>query len=64
MWGCLEHQSVRAYLCLILNSQASARSCIIGNTVSALTAKKAFLNNFENFVNHRVGIWEDIRCYL
>ena len=35
-------ESVRAYACLILNSQASARSGIVGNTASALTAHSAF----------------------
>ena len=30
---------------------------------SALTAQKAFLNNFENFVNRRVDIREYIKCY-
>ena len=44
-------ESVRAYAYLILSSQASARSRIIGNTASALTAQRAFLNNFENAVN-------------
>ena len=44
-------ESVRAYAYLILSSQASARSSIVGNTVSALTAQSAFLNNFENVVN-------------
>ena len=44
-------ESVRAYAYLILSSQASARSSIIGNTASALTAQSAFLNNFENVVN-------------
>ena len=39
------------------------RSRIIGNTVSVLTAQKAFLNNFENIVNLRVDIWEDIKHY-
>ena len=56
-------ESVRAYACLILSSQASARSSIGGNTVSALTAQSAFLNNFENVVNRRVDIREDIKCY-
>ena len=56
-------ESVRAYAYLILNSQASARSGIVGNTVSALTAQSAFLSNFENVVNHRVGIREDIKRY-
>ena len=63
MWGCLEYQSVRAYAYLILSSQASGRSNIIVNTANALTAQKAFLNNFENIVNRRVDIREDIKCY-
>ena len=56
-------ESVRAYAYLILSSQASARSGIVGNTASALTAQSAFLNNFENIVNHRVDIREDIKHY-
>ena len=56
-------ESVRAYAYLILSSQASARSSIIGNTASALTAQSAFLNNFENVVNCRVDIREDIKRY-
>ena len=47
-------ESVRAYAYLILSSQASARSGIVGNTASALTAQSAFLNNFEDIVNQRV----------
>ena len=39
------------------------RSHIIGNMASALTAQKAFLNNFKNVVNCKVEIWEDIKCY-
>ena len=56
-------ESVRAYVYLILSSQASARSSIVENTASALTAQKAFLNNFEDSVNHRVDIREDIKRY-
>ena len=56
-------ESVRAYAYLILSSQASARSGIVANTMSALTAQSAFLNNFENVVNHRVDIREDIKRY-
>ena len=56
-------ESVRAYAYLILSSQASARSSIVGNTASALTAQSAFLNNFENVGNRRVNIQEDIECY-
>ena len=54
---------IRAYAYLILSSQASARSSIVVNTVSALTAQSAFLDNFENVVNHRVNIQEDIKHY-
>ena len=56
-------ESVRAYAYLILSSQASVRSSIVENTVSALTAQSAFLNNFENIVNRRVDIREDIKRY-
>ena len=56
-------ESVRAYAFLILSSQAPARSSIVGNMASSLTAQSAFLNNFENVVNRRVDIREDIkRC--
>ena len=40
-------ESVRAYAYLILSSQASARSSIVRNMASSLTAQSAFLNNFE-----------------
>ena len=56
-------ESVRAHANLILSSQATARSHIIGNTASAFTAQKAFLNNFKNVVNQRVDIREDIKWY-
>ena len=56
-------ESVRTYAYLILSSQTSARSSIVGNTASALTAQSAFLNNFENVVNCRVDIREDIKHY-
>ena len=56
-------ESVRAYAYLILSSHASARSFIVGNTTSVLTAQSPFLNNFENVVNRRVNIREDIKRY-
>ena len=56
-------ESVRDYTYLILSPQASARSSIIENTASALAAQSAFLNNFENVVNRRVNIQEDIKHY-
>ena len=56
-------ESVRACAFLILSSQASARSSIVGNTASALTAQSAFLDNFEDIVNCRVNIQKDIKRY-
>ena len=56
-------ESVRAYAYLILSSQASARSGIVGNTASALIGQSAFLNHFEDIVNRRVNIQEDIKRY-
>ena len=56
-------ESVRAYAYLILSSQASARSPIVGNMASSLTVQSAFLNNFENVVNRRIGIRGDIKRY-
>ena len=56
-------ENVRAYAYLILSSQASATSRIIGNTTSTLTAQEAFLNNFKNIVNWRVDIREGIKPY-
>ena len=63
VWLLKISESVRAYAYLILSSQASARSGIVGNTASALTAQSAFLNNFEDIVNRRVDISEDIKRY-
>ena len=56
-------ESVRAYAYLILSSQASARSSIIGNSASSLTAQSAFWNNFEDIVNRKVDVREDIKRY-
>ena len=60
---CRISESLRSYAYLILSSHISARSHIVQNTASALTTQKAFLDNFENVVNHRVDILEDIKCY-
>ena len=56
-------ERVRAYAYLILSSQASARYSIAENTAGALTAQSVCLNNFENVVNRRVNIQEDIKRY-
>ena len=56
-------ESVRAYAYLVLSSQASARSSIVGNDGNALTAQRVFMNNFEDVVNRRVDIQQDVKRY-
>ena len=36
---------------------------IIGNSGSALASQQSFINNFENVINRRVDIQEDIKRY-
>ena len=62
-WFVKDFGKCEAYAYLIFSSQASARSGIVANTASALTAQSAFLNNFEAIVNPRVNIQEDIKRY-
>ena len=45
-------ESVRAYAYLIPSFQASARSSIVGNTASSLTAQSTFLNNYSHCEFH------------
>ena len=52
-------ESVRDYAYLILTSQTSTRSQIIGSGASELDAQRMFLNTFENIVVRRVDIPED-----
>ena len=56
-------ESVRDYAYLILTAQASARVQIIGHEARNLDAQRTFLNTFENIVNRRVNIPEDIRRF-
>ena len=53
-------ESVRDYAYLILTSQTSTRGPIVGHEVRNLGAQRVFLNNFENVINRRVDIPEDI----
>ena len=53
-------ESVRDYTYLILTSQTSMRGPIIGHEARNLDAQRVFLNTFENIVNRRVDIPEDI----
>ena len=56
-------ESVRDYAYLILTSQTSTRGPIIGHEARNLDAQRTFLNTFENIVNRRVSIPEDIRRF-
>ena len=51
--------SVRDYAYLILTSQTSTRSQIIGFGGSEFDAQRTFLNTFENIIVRRVDIQED-----
>ena len=56
-------ESVRDYAYLILASQTSTRGPIVGHEARNLDAQCTFLNTFENIVNRRVNIPEDIRRF-
>ena len=56
-------ETVRDYTYLILTSQTSTRGPIIGHEARNLDAQHTFLNTFENIVNRRVYIPEDIRRF-
>ena len=56
-------ESVRDYAYLILTSQTSTRGPIVGHEARNLDAQRTFLNTFENMVNRRVNIPEDIRRF-
>ena len=56
-------ESVRDCGYLILTAQASARAQIIGHEARNLDAQRVFLNNFENIINRRVDISEDIQRF-
>ena len=56
-------ESVRDYAYLILTSQTNTRGPIVGIESRNLDAQRTFLNTFENIVNRRVNIPEDIRRF-
>ena len=56
-------KSVSDYAYLIFTSQTSTRGQIIGHEARNLDAQCTFLNTFENIVNRRVNIPEDIRRF-
>ena len=53
-------ETVRDYTYLVLTSQTSTRGPIVGHDLRNLDAQRAFLNTFENIINRRVNIAEDI----
>ena len=57
------YESVQDYTYLILMSQTSTRGPVIGHEVRNLDGQRVFLNTFENIVNRRVNIPEDIRRF-
>ena len=56
-------ETVRDYACLILMSQTSTRGPIISHEARNQDAQRVFLNSFENIVNRRVNIPEDIQRF-
>ena len=56
-------ETVRDYTYLTLTSQTSMRGPIVGHEARNLDAQRTFLNTFENIVNRRVNIPEDIRRF-
>ena len=56
-------ESVRDYAYLILTSQTSTRGPIVGHEARNLDAQRTYLNTFENIVNRRVNIPEDIQRF-
>ena len=56
-------ETVRDYAHWILTSQTSTRGPIVGHEARNLDAQRTFLNTFENIINRRVNIPEDIRRF-
>ena len=56
-------ETVRDYTYLALTSQTSTRGPIVGHEARNLDAQRTFLNTFENIINRRVDIPEDIRRF-
>ena len=56
-------ETVIDYEYLILMSQTSTRGPIVGHAAQNLDAQQVFLNTFENIINRRVDIPEDIQRF-
>ena len=59
----LQKLSESYYAYLILTSQTSTRGPVVGHEARNFDAQRVFLNTFENIVNRRVNIPEDIRRF-
>ena len=56
-------RSVRAYVYLVLISQAQARSSMVGNSAPAVDAQQIFKNAFKALINEDYSIAIDIERY-
>ena len=56
-------ETVRGYEYLMLTSQTSMRGPVVGHEARNLDAQRVFLNSFENIINRRVDIPEDIQRF-
>ena len=56
-------ETVPDYAYLVLTSQTSTRAQIVGHEARNLDAQQTFINTFENIVNRRVDIPEDIQRF-
>ena len=56
-------ETVRDYAYLILTAQTTTRGPIVGHTAQNLDAQQVFINTFENIINRRVDILEDIQRF-
>ena len=56
-------RSVRAYIYLVLTSQAQVRSSIVGNSAPAVDAQKVFKGTFKALIKEDYSIGIDIEKY-
>ena len=56
-------RSIRAYVYLVLTSQAQARSSIVGNSAPAVDAQQVFKSTFKALINEDYSIAIDIERY-
>ena len=56
-------ETVRDYAYLVLTSETSMRAPIVGHEARNLDAQRVFLNTFENIINRRVDIPEDVQRF-